>query len=468
MLLQVAFIFTVVSGADAFARHGICQVTRSNSASVQLGATEWTDSLTSQNPKSNICIVGGGFGGLYTALKVSSLIRDNEDIAITLIDPKDKFVFSPLLYELAVGTASVSEVSPKYSSLLKGSKVEFIQAAVDKIDLGRDEIILNAAGANERIKFQQLVLAVGAQPRLDLIPGAKDYSLPFYRVEDAYKLQSYLRALVASDRHIIRVVVLGGGYSGVEVATSVAQFLEKTRTVITLVDRNSKIMHTSPAHNREVAEKALANYGVSVNSETTVKRVTPTGVTVVDNEGLQYDIEADLVICTSGMEQTEVIMGTKLTKDSSGRILTSRTLQSKDRNNVFALGDCASIEGYPLPSTAQVAMQQASIVSKNLVNRARQFNQPSQARNPSKPDELEKFKFVPLGEMLSLGTLDAAISGLGGLVELEGPLAALGRRITYSVRMPTVKQQISALVSAGVTNAGNVAVSLMEKVNGKK
>jgi NADH dehydrogenase len=129
--------------------------------------------------KSNICIVGGGFGGLYTALKISSTLSENDNVEITLIDPKDKFIFLPLLYELAIGGASVLEVAPKYETLLKGSKVNFIQSSVSDIDLNNNQVIL--ADTTSSIKYDQLVLSVGAQPRLDLVPGKK--FLSFYHLK---------------------------------------------------------------------------------------------------------------------------------------------------------------------------------------------------------------------------------------------------------------------------------------------
>ena len=125
---------------------------------------------TNVEVKSKICIIGGGFGGLYTALKLSELTNGSDDIEITLIDPKDKFVFLPLLYELAMGAASVVEVSPRYETLLKGSKVKFIQSAVSEINLRKNEIKLFDSGSDP-IKYDQVVISVGAQPRLDLVNG---------------------------------------------------------------------------------------------------------------------------------------------------------------------------------------------------------------------------------------------------------------------------------------------------------
>lgn len=199
---------------------------------------------------SQLCIIGGGFGGLYTALKLESL--NISSIEITLIDPKEKFVFLPLLYELAVGTASVSEVTPTYKSLLKGKKIRFLQTEVSNINVAQRSIETND---NRVLTFDQCIIGVGCQPRIDMIPGASQYALPFYRANDAYQMRIKLSALIATQQEFIRVVVIGGGYSGVEVAASVAQYIGKAKAVVTIIDRNDKILHSSPLHNRNAAER---------------------------------------------------------------------------------------------------------------------------------------------------------------------------------------------------------------------
>lgn len=211
--------------------------------------------------RKSICIIGGGFGGLYTALSISNKIDKNTDVY--LIDPKDNFVFSPLLYELAVGTASPIEVAPQYSTLLKGTNVKFIKAEVNNIDFQQQNFDLKIIdNSNDEtinipstLKYDQLVISTGIQPRTDLIPGAKEHSLPFYRVNDAFKLKTKLKELKASKKDTLNVVVIGGGYSGVEVATNIAQELKKA--LVTIIDRNSTLMLTSTKHNRKTAVRYL-------------------------------------------------------------------------------------------------------------------------------------------------------------------------------------------------------------------
>lgn len=277
--------------------------------------------------------------------------------------------------------------------------------------------------------------------------------MPFYRVEDAYELRLRLRALLDSGKSIIRAVVLGGGYSGVEVATNIAEYIGKDKAVVSIIDRNDKILKSSPANNREGSERALAALGVSINTLTSVMKVTETGVSLKDKEGSEYEMPADIVIFTMGMEQSSLVQNVGLQKEKSGRIAITRALQSVDRPNVFSLGDCSGISGEFVPSTAQVAMQQADIVASNLIYRMKNYNQEDLFQKKSRPDELDKFRYVPLGEMLTLGNTDAALTSLNGLVQLQGPLAALARRLVYGVRMPTGAQRATALFQAAMSQA---------------
>ena len=216
--------------------------------------------MVTQYDKQKIAIIGGGFGGLYTALQIDSM--KDPDIEITLFDPKDKFVFLPLLYELAVGTASVTEVSPLYEDLLEGSNIKFVKSNVTDIDVKGRKVHYSTSDHSDAYEFDQCIIAAGTQPRSNLIVGAYEYAIPFYRVTDAYKLQNELRALVdqhnrSTNTQDLAITIIGAGYSGVEVATNVAQYLSTAgvKASIRLVDRNSNVMHTSAEHNRITAEK---------------------------------------------------------------------------------------------------------------------------------------------------------------------------------------------------------------------
>lgn len=410
-----------------------------------------TTELYSLKPKQTVCVIGGGFGGLYTALQISKQLDKQDDIY--LIDKKDSFVFLPLLYELSVGNAATTEVAPKYSTLLNKTSIKFLRGEATEVAFSEKSVSIKAFQSEEvkTLNYDQLVLSVGIQPRSDLIPGAKEHCQPFYRLEDAAALKKKLNHLLDGRRNSIKVVVIGGGYSGVEVATTVCQTIGTEKASVTLVDRNSKIMSTSTEHNRETAERALRSYGIATKLNTSVKEVRANELVLIDANGREYSEAADLIILTSGTEQSEFIKSLDIAKDATGRILTRNTLQSKDYNEVFALGDCSCIEGQPNPSTAQVAMQQSDVVAKNI----ERLSSPSSV-DPVPSAQLDTFKFLDLGEMLTLGITDASVTSLGGLLELSGPFAALGRRIIYAVRMPTTAQSAKALITAGSVTTGKL------------
>ena len=140
--------------------------------------------MCSTSKSNRVCVVGGGFGGLYTALKLS---QKQPSLDISLIDPKDKFVFLPLLYELAVGTASIVEVAPRYQELLQGTNINFVQGVVKNIS-NKKLIVDHDFGdvfESKEFEFDQLVIATGAQPRINMLAGAAEHAMTFSKVEDA-------------------------------------------------------------------------------------------------------------------------------------------------------------------------------------------------------------------------------------------------------------------------------------------
>lgn len=387
--------------------------------------------------------MGGGFGGLYTALSAAEKCPELE---ITLVDKKENFVFLPLLYDLVTRTASERDVTPRYDYLLsKQSNLKFVQGTVTSADfVTRQLLVTTKDGDSSELSYDQLVLATGSQARL-VVPGAAENAIPFYTAEDAgrlrAKLESALREAVSSGQEYVRVVVVGGGYSGVEIATSVADYLGKGKAVVTVVDRNDMILPSSPESTRSSALRALISYGVSVCTNTSVLEITTNSV-VVENKAASsiFTIPADVVIYSAGSAPLQLSEASCFDKDRYGRVKVYRTMQTLSRPEVFALGDCAQVMGLECPSTAAVALQQASIASANIVCRAMMLHG---NREEPKRYLLEKFSYVPLGELLILGKADGAMSTAGGDVSASGPFAALARRLVYSYRMPTIDQKIN-------------------------
>ncbi|MBE9114456.1 NAD(P)/FAD-dependent oxidoreductase [Lusitaniella coriacea LEGE 07157] len=374
-----------------------------------------------------ICILGGGFGGLYTALRLSELPWEPScKPEIILIDRRDRFLFSPLLYELISGELQTWEIAPPFVELLENTGVTFKQARA--IDINFEERQIHLAEQSP-LSYDQLVLGIGGKTPFKGIPGVADHALPFRTLEDAYSLNERLRALECSDRDKIRVAIVGGGYSGVELACKVADRLGE-RGRLRIIDRGTEILHDSPEFNRETAQKALEERGVWLDLETTVDSLEADSISLKYKEQVD-EIPVDIVLWTVGTQAPDLIQSFPLKRDRAELLITTPTLQLIDRPEIFAVGDVASCQdatGQKVPATAQVAIQQADYCAWNLW--ASLTNRP-----------LLPFRYQPLGEMMALGIENATVSGLG--VKLEGRAAHLARRLAYLYRLPTLKHQLT-------------------------
>ncbi|MTJ31438.1 NAD(P)/FAD-dependent oxidoreductase [Aphanizomenon sp. UHCC 0183] len=375
---------------------------------------------------TKICILGGGFGGLYTALRLSQLPWESTPKPeIILVDQSDRFVFSPLLYELLTRELQTWEIAPPYSELLQGTGIQFHQAAVSAIDINKQTVQL---ADKSELNYDRLVLALGGETPLDLVPGAATHAYPFRTITDAYKLEERLRTLEAAKPEKIRVAIVGAGYSGVELACKLADRIgEKGR--FRLIELSDQILRTSPEFNREAAKKALDSKGVFIDLETKVAAINQ------DSISLEYKnqvdtIPVDLVIWTVGTKVSPIVTALPLKHNQRGQITTTAQLQAIEHPEIFALGDladCLDAEGKQVPATAQVAFQQADYTAWNIW--ATITNRP-----------LLPFRYQPLGEMMALGIDNATLTGLG--VQLDGSVAYLARRLAYLYRLPTLNHQL--------------------------
>lgn len=170
-----------------------------------------------------VTVLGGGFGGLYTALRLVSLDWvGGPRPRVTLVDRDDRFAFSPMLYELATGSATSWEVAPRYEDLLAGTDIEFVQGEVRGLDETERVVRLASDGQSEQLlPFDQCVVALGSQPAFGSVPGAADFAQPFYSADDAFAVKQKVRELRdTSESAVLRVCVVGGSYIGAELAAN--------------------------------------------------------------------------------------------------------------------------------------------------------------------------------------------------------------------------------------------------------
>lgn len=381
--------------------------------------------MTQSRPR--ICILGGGFGGLYTALRLSQLSWQGQSLPdIVLVDRQDRFLFAPFLYELLTEEMQTWEIAPPFVELLADTGVRFQQAEVTGIDTEKRVVKLAAAAD---LPYDYLVIAMGGKTPFPDVPGVKDHTLGFRTLKDVYAIKQRLQTLEQSETDKIRVAIVGGGYSGVELAGKLADRLEE-RGRIRIIERSNTILGASPEYNRRAAQERLSAKGIWVDLETTVAAVT------ADTLTLQYrdqedTIPVDLTLWTAGTEVAPLIRDLPLPHGDRHLLKTNAHLCVEGQSAIFALGDvadCRDATGQIVPPTAQAAFQQADYCAWNVWA--------SLTDRPQLP-----FRYQALGEMISLGIDDAALSGLG--IKLSGPAAVLARRLVYLYRFPTWHHQLT-------------------------
>ncbi|PLS69517.1 MAG: FAD-dependent oxidoreductase [Cyanobacteria bacterium M5B4] len=368
-----------------------------------------------------IVILGGGFGGLYTALALAKL-PSKQIPPIILIDRNDRFLFTPLLYEKITAELETWEIAPKFTELLANTPIHFRLGNVTQINIPDRTVQIISEGTITQLEYSYLVLALGGTT-----PNVPTEAIPFRTLADCERLEQQLTLLENSDREKIRVVIAGGGTSGVELACKLADRLGE-RGRIRIVDRNSQILSRSPKVNRQVAEKELARRSVWIDLQTSVVAVRAGGVTL-EVKGKEEHLPTDIVLWTVGTISPSWLV--QLPIGDGQKIPVNAYLQCPHHPEIFALGDIARFTP-PLPATAQTAFQAAQYCAWNLYNSI--HNQP-----------LVPFTYIPLGEMVSLGT-DRAVAALFDRVGIDGSLGYWIRRLVYFLRMPTIEHQSRILL----------------------
>jgi NADH dehydrogenase len=383
------------------------------------------------NEKKRIVIIGGGFGGLFTAL---DLVGAGE---VTLVSDEDHFLFAPMLYEYLSGEVEAWHIAPRYKDLLDES-VNLVQAKVADIDLESRSLVFESG--HEPLTYDVLVLAVGGVTNYAGVEGAEQFSIPFRKIEHADALrQRMVEALDAVPpdlppqdvRSALTFAIVGAGASGAELSTKMADLLRdafERRALpgeprILLIEMGDKVVPGMGEEIRAFVENALQESSVELHTLTRVRRVTENSVTVEHN-GEQTEVKTAGVVWTGGVLMNPLIQNLKAEKTERGLLRVNPSLQLEGHPEVFALGDIAFFpDATPtLAGTAQLALQQAHLAAHNVKSFI--AGEPLQTRH-----------FEELGEAVSLGTERAAV--LAGGKVFGGPLARQARFAMYTARLPT-------------------------------
>ncbi|HVG32513.1 MAG TPA: NAD(P)/FAD-dependent oxidoreductase [Pyrinomonadaceae bacterium] len=380
---------------------------------------------------ARILIIGGGFGGIFTALELAG------EGEVTLVSTEDHFLFTPMLYEYLSGEVEAWHIAPQYKELLD-ERIRLVRGEVTGIDLKANEASIT--GQSGPLAYDVLVLAVGGVTNYAGVEGADEYALPFRKIAHADRLrQRMVETLdrVAPDlapqdaRRALTFAVVGAGASGVELSTKMADLLRdafERRALpgeprILLIEMGAHVVPGMGDDIRAFVEDALKESRVEIHTRTRVRRVTANGL-VFEHNGEQTEMEAAAVVWTGGVRMNPLVERLEVEKDRRGLLIVKPTLQLQGYEHVFALGDIAFYaDASPrLAGTAQLALQEAGLVADNI-------------KAWLGGRELRTKHFQELGEAVSLGTERAAV--LAGGRAFGGALARQARFTLYTSRLPT-------------------------------
>lgn len=411
-----------------------------------------------------VVIVGAGFAGLNCAERLAS----HKNLQITLLDKNDYQQFQPLLYQVATGTLSPDNAAFNLRSVLASHEnVDVVMTEVRSVDLATKTAY--AAGGQE-YTGDFLVLAAGAQPNFFGIPGVEEHALPLYSLLDAERLRSRLiEILETADRtaaqsaNPLRVVVIGGGATGVEIAGAFADVLQRTsaqvfkhadlaRAAITLIDRGKTVLAPFSKHSQEYATETLQQRGVELLLGVTVSEVSSTGVTLADGR----QIPAHAVIWAGGLKASSLSGSLGIQTGHGGRADTQPDLSVAGYPDVYALGDFANFKtstGETLPQLASVAQQAGRHCAKNIVAAA--------AGHRGKP-----FEYLDKGIMAMIGR-NAAVAELGaGHRAVTGTLAFAAWLGIHAVLLTTARAKVETFLEWAWEYFGHVHVdAILDRPN---
>jgi NADH dehydrogenase len=390
-----------------------------------------------------IVIVGGGFAGVTLAQRLERVLPVQAEIIMLSAD--NHLVFTPMLPEVVGRTISPLHVVVAGRQLTRRTK--WLEARVTRIDGENSEAYyLRRDGTAASVRYTHLVLACGSAANLEEIPGLASRGYPLKTVIDAMVMGNDVIGNIEAAatepepevrKRLLTVVVIGGGFSGVEVAGHIADLmrsahrfypeLKNERPRIVLLQKGGRLL---PELNHESLSEftlmRLRQNGLEVRLQTVAQKATSVAVHLTSGER----IEAGMIVCTVGTKTHPLIKDLDLPLEK-GRLKADPDMRVTDSINLWTVGDCSLVpnayDGQPCPATAQFAVQQARQLAENL-------------KRTSQGAATKPFYFRPRGMLASIGARNAVAVIYG--FKLSGFVAWLLWRVVYLLKLPTFSRKL--------------------------
>src|SRR6202171_6334961 len=387
-----------------------------------------------------VVVVGAGFGGLEATADLDRMFRGDPGVEIVLISDQNYLLFTPLLPQIASSFTDPRHIVQAVREIRGKRRFQFRRDTVRAVDSANRRLVLDS----EPIEYDALVLAPGACTDYFNIPGARENSWDYKSLQNAVELRDRIIDLCEHADHtadpqdrrtMLTFVVVGGGYTGIELITEMHDFMFRYVTCVYRGIQASEIrllvLEMAPDILRgigpklaEHARKRLDVSGIEVRTSTRVTRVLEGAVEINSNE----TIAADTVIWTAGVRASELIESLPGPHDRIGRAVVDAHLQLEGHPEIFIVGDSAAASSAPdAPRVAPVAIKQGRIAASNVGHLWR--NEP-----------LEAYEYASKGMLVSLG-MNYAVVNIGG-IKVSGYFAWLFWNAVHLFKLVGLKKQV--------------------------
>jgi NADH dehydrogenase len=399
--------------------------------------------------KRRVIVIGGGFGGAYAAQTLQRKAPD--DVEVVLIDRNNFLLFYPLLIEAGVGHLEPRHVTVPIRKFL-GGRAKFVMAEVENVDLSSQQVRYHVSGLEEadHLHYDHLVLAPGSITKMPSIPGLAEHAFELKSLQDSIEfrdrgIQLLEMANTVEDpeerRSLLRVVVVGSNFTGIELAGEYQEFLTgqirnypnlaEDDVEVVVVEYADRILPAIDADLALFAKRHLEERGLVIRTRCTLTEVAATQATLSTGEVLK----THTTVWCAGISPSPLISRIPgIPVNERGYIECGVDTRVQGFDNVWAVGDSAFIpdaSGKPYAATAQNASRQGPLAAENILR--------TMQGEPTKP-----FRFNPLGSLAAIGCRTAVVKVMG--IKLHGFAAWFVFRTVYLMKMPSWSRRVRIMI----------------------
>ncbi len=338
--------------------------------------------------RKQIVVLGGGFAGLAASLQLAKERGFREEFNVTLVDKNCYHLYHGLLYEVATAHFDIRPADIEYlqggvcirlkalGELVTKRQIDFLQATVTGIETSPQRV---RCSDQPDIPYDHLVLALGSEPTDFGMPGVREHALFLHDIPDALSIRERIRTVVAQRRRSTapyRIVIAGGGFTGVELAGELLEYvrrlerdgaLEPQAIHLTIVEASDCVLKSLGKQTSRLAQRRLEELGARFFFARPIAQVEEHVIVLQHGKRMPFD----LLVWSAGIQANPLLRVSGLPTVGRGQVSVEPTLRVTGTSNIWAAGDCVAfvdpMTHRQIPQVAPLAVEAGRLVAKNIV-----------------------------------------------------------------------------------------------------